>query len=169
MRPFRASLPFASGPKSRTPKVTVLLWEGRPSPVRVAVSSYKLPSYSSQRRALFSMFSSVKAIAYWGYNYKLVFCGVICENCGQEGNKEPQGWQFCGYPDIRPCYKNVLWKVRFLLSGCPIRSASLPRPLQRQQLFYALPLSFCQFISFYIPIFALSLNWCNIYFSNRAR
>jgi hypothetical protein len=31
---------------------------------------------------------------------------------------------------------------------------------------YPLPLSFCQFIPFHIPIFARTLILCNIYFSN---
>ena len=48
------------------------------------------------------------------------------------------------------------------------RTAPLPRPFRRQQLFYPLPLSFCQFIPFHIPIFALTRNLCNIYFSNSA-
>ena len=48
------------------------------------------------------------------------------------------------------------------------RPASLPGLFQRQQLFYALPLSFCQFIPFHISIFALTRNLCNIYFSNKA-
>ena len=43
--PFRASLPFPLSPKSRTPKVTLF----STSPVRSADSSYKFPSYSSQR------------------------------------------------------------------------------------------------------------------------
>ena len=48
------------------------------------------------------------------------------------------------------------------------RPAPFPRPFRRQQLFYALPLSFCQFISFHIPIFAQTRNLCNVYFSNKA-
>ena len=47
------------------------------------------------------------------------------------------------------------------------RPASLPRPFPRKQLFYAFPLFFCQFIPFHIPIFALTRNLCNIYFSNK--
>ena len=47
------------------------------------------------------------------------------------------------------------------------RSTSLPRPFWRQQLFYAPPLFFCQFISFHVPIFAGTHDLCNIYFSNK--
>ena len=49
-----------------------------------------------------------------------------------------------------------------------LRSASLPRPLLRQQFFYALQVPFCQFIPFHVSIFALTHNLCNIYFSNKA-
>ena len=47
------------------------------------------------------------------------------------------------------------------------RPASLSGSFQRQQLFYPLPLFFCQFISLHAPIFALTIVLCNIYFSNK--
>ena len=49
------------------------------------------------------------------------------------------------------------------------RSPSLPRPFWRQHLFYALQLSFCQFISFHISIFALTRNLCNAIFIFQTR
>ena len=45
-----------------------------------------------------------------------------------------------------------------------------PRPclFRRKHCLHPFPLSFCQFISFYSSIFALSYYLCNIYFSNKA-
>jgi len=47
------------------------------------------------------------------------------------------------------------------------RTAPLSRPFWRKHSFHSLPLLFCQFISFHVPIFALTYDLCNIYFSNK--
>ena len=46
------------------------------------------------------------------------------------------------------------------------RTAPLPCPFCRKYRFHAFPLFFCQFIPFHIPIFALSNDLYNIYFSD---
>ena len=43
----------------------------------------------------------------------------------------------------------------------------MPCPSWWKYRFHAFPLSFCQFIPFHIPIFALIYVLCNIYFSNK--
>ena len=73
-------------------------------------------------------------------------------------------WQF---PPLRSAAGDPKHPIEHFSIIFP-RSPSLPGPFWRQQLFYALPLSFCQFIPFHISIFALTRNLCNIYFSNKA-
>ena len=46
-------------------------------------------------------------------------------------------------------------------------TATLPCPFWQKYRFHALPLFFCQFIPFHVPIFALTHDLCNIYFSNK--
>ena len=48
------------------------------------------------------------------------------------------------------------------------RTAPLSRPFWRKHSFHSLPLFFCQFISFHVPIFALTYGLCIIYFSYKA-
>ena len=47
------------------------------------------------------------------------------------------------------------------------RTAPLPCPFWRKYPFHAFPLFFCQFIPFHVPIFALTHDLCNIYFSSK--
>ena len=47
------------------------------------------------------------------------------------------------------------------------RMTPMPCPSWWKYRFHAFPLSFCQFIPFHIPIFALIYVLCNIYFSNK--
>ena len=103
-----------------------------------------------------------------GQHTKHGFQCAVVPPFGKSGvHRLPRTIRLRQFPPLRSAAGNPKHPIEHFPIIFPWTSP-LPCPFWREYRFHTLPLFFCQFIPFHVPIFALTVVLCNIYFSNRA-